>query len=308
MHGPQWPRQHWETKAMTMTLSARLKTRVGRRDGMVVPGAPNALAARLIEDAGFEAVYVTGAGVTNMHLGAPDIGLITLTELAYHVAAMRDAVNLPLVVDADTGFGNALNVRHTVRVLERSGANAIQIEDQEFPKRCGHFAGKTVIPTAEMVQKIKAAVDARCDGDLMIVARTDARACTGFDDAMDRARRYIEAGADMTFVEAPRSREEMAAIAGELDAPQFVNMVIGGLTPIADREELTGMGFAFILYANAALQAAVHGMQLVLGHLKTEGSVDAVMDHIAGFDERQRAVAKPFYDALEQKYAVESEA
>jgi 2-methylisocitrate lyase-like PEP mutase family enzyme len=287
---------------MAETLNARLKKRVQRRDAMVVPGASNALVARLIEDAGFEAVYVTGAGIANMYLGAPDIGLTSLNEIADHVAAMRDAMSLPLVVDADTGFGNALNVRRTVRVLERSGANAIQLEDQEFPKRCGHFAGKSVIPTGEMVQKIKAAVDARCDQDLMIVARTDARACNGFDDAMDRARRYIEAGADMTFVEAPRSKEEMAAIAGDLEVPQLANMVIGGLTPLAGREDLTEMGFAFILYANAALQAAVHGMQLVLGHLKSEGNVDAVMDHIAGFEDRQNAVAKPFYDDLEQRY------
>jgi 2-methylisocitrate lyase-like PEP mutase family enzyme len=233
---------------MAETLNARLKKRVQRRDAMVVPGASNALVARLIEDAGFEAVYVTGAGIANMYLGAPDIGLTSLNEIADHVAAMRDAVSLPLVVDADTGFGNALNVRRTVRVLERSGANAIQLEDQEFPKRCGHFAGKSVIPTGEMVQKIKAAVDARCDQDLMIVARTDARACNGFDDAMDRARRYIEAGADMTFVEAPRSKEEMAAIAGDLEVPQLANMVIGGLTPLAGREDLTEMGFAFILF------------------------------------------------------------
>jgi 2-methylisocitrate lyase-like PEP mutase family enzyme len=287
---------------MAETLNARLKKRVQRRDAMVVPGASNALVARLIEDAGFEAVYVTGAGIANMYLGAPDIGLTSLNEIADHVAAMRDAMSLPLVVDADTGFGNALNVRRTVRVLERSGANAIQLEDQEFPKRCGHFAGKSVIPTGEMVQKIKAAVDARLDQDLMIVARTDARACNGFDDAMDRARRYIEAGADMTFVEAPRSKEEMAAIAGDLEVPQLANMVIGGLTPLAGREDLTEMGFAFILYANAALQAAVHGMQLVLGHLKSEGNVDAVMDHIAGFEDRQNAVAKPFYDDLEQRY------
>ena len=292
---------------MAENLNTTFKERVARRDGLLVPGAANALAAKIIEDTGFEAIYVTGAGITNMHLGAPDIGLITLSELADHVGAMRDAVGLPLMVDADTGFGNALNTRRTIQVLERAGANAIQLEDQVFPKRCGHFAGKAVIPTDEMVAKLKAAVDARVNGDLMIVARTDARAPNGFADAMERAERYIEAGADMTFVEAPLDKDELAAIARDLPVPQIVNMVAGGLTPLVGRAALAEMGFAFVLYANAALQAAIHAMQTVLGSLKENGSLDAVMGQIAGFEERQRAVAKPLYDALEQKYATDSD-
>ncbi|MEE8562074.1 MAG: oxaloacetate decarboxylase [Alphaproteobacteria bacterium] len=292
---------------MGQSLNTTFKERVARRDGLLVPGAANALAAKIIEDTGFEALYVTGAGISNMHLGAPDIGLITLSELADHVGAMRDAVGLPLMVDADTGFGNALNTRRTIQVLERAGANAIQLEDQVFPKRCGHFAGKAVIPTDEMVAKLKAAVDARVNGDLMIVARTDARAANGFADAMERAERYIEAGADMTFVEAPLDKDELAAIARDLPVPQIVNMVAGGLTPLVGRAALAEMGFAFVLYANAALQAAIHAMQTVLGSLKENGSLDAVMGQIAGFEERQRAVAKPLYDALEQKYATDSD-
>lgn len=290
---------------MAENLNSSFKERVARRDGLLVPGAANALTAKIIEDTGFEAIYVTGAGIANMHLGAPDIGLITLSELADHVGAMRDAVGLPLMVDADTGFGNALNTRRTIQVLERAGANAIQLEDQVFPKRCGHFAGKAVIPTDEMVGKIKAAVDARVNGDLMIVARTDARAPNGFADAMERAERYIEAGADMTFVEAPLDKDELAAIARDLPVPQIVNMVAGGLTPLVGRAALAEMGFAFVLYANAALQAAIHAMQTVLGSLKENGSLDAVMGQIAGFEERQRAVGKPLYDALEQKYATD---
>ncbi|MCZ6849636.1 MAG: isocitrate lyase/PEP mutase family protein [Alphaproteobacteria bacterium] len=290
---------------MAENLNSSFKERVARRDGLLVPGAANALAAKIIEDTGFEAIYVTGAGISNMHLGAPDIGLITLSELADHVGAMRDAVGLPLMVDADTGFGNALNTRRTIQVLERAGANAIQLEDQVFPKRCGHFAGKAVIPTDEMVAKLKAAVYARVNGDLMIVARTDARAPNGFADAMERAERYIEAGADMTFVEAPLNKDELAAIARDLPVPQIVNMVAGGLTPLVGRAALAEMGFAFVLYANAALQAAIHAMQTVLGSLKENGSLDAVMGQIAGFEERQRAVAKPLYDALEQKYATD---
>jgi 2-methylisocitrate lyase-like PEP mutase family enzyme len=280
---------------------AALKARLAARNAMVVPGAPNAMTARIIADLGFDAVYVTGAGVTNFELGAPDLGLITLTELAETVARMRDAVDLPLVVDADTGFGNAVNVVRTVRVLERAGADAIQLEDQDFPKKCGHFSGKAVIPLAEMVQKIRAAVDARGDADLQIIARTDARAIEGLDAALERAVAYIAAGADVTFVEAPESKEEMARI-GKLMAPQVVNMVFGGKTPMAAQAELARMGFALVIYANTALQAAVKGMQAALGALKRDGDLSHANDLLASFAERQRLVDKPRYDALERKY------
>jgi 2-methylisocitrate lyase-like PEP mutase family enzyme len=289
---------------MEETCNRRLRGLLKSRETILLPGAANALAARVIEDLGYQAVYVSGAGVTNTFLGVPDIGLISPTELANHVAAIRDAVSLPLIVDADTGFGNAINVGHTVRVLERSGANAIQLEDQNFPKRCGHFSGKSVIDSAEMVQKIHAAADARHDADLVIVARTDAIAAHGFNDAMDRALAYIEAGADMTFVEAPKTVEEMAQIPKRLPVPQIVNIVAGGVTPMLPMDELTRMGFAMVLYANAALQASIAGMQKVLGHLKVHGSLTAVSDQLAGFEERQRIVSKPRFDALEKKYSV----
>jgi len=289
---------------MVETCSRQLRKIIERREPTLLPGAANALAARIIEDIGYKAIYVSGAGVTNSFLGTPDIGLISLTELAGHVSAMRDTVSLPLIVDADTGFGNAVNVGHTIRVLERSGANAIQLEDQEFPKRCGHFSGKSIIAAAEMVQKIHAAVDARRDADLVIVARTDSIAANGFEDAMDRAVAYIEAGADMTFVEAPKTIEEMSQISKRLAVPQFVNIVAGGLTPMLSMEELAKMGFSMILYANAALQASIAGMQKVLGHLKTHGSLAAVSDQLAEFSERQRIVCKPHFDSLEEKYSV----
>ncbi|HEV2630553.1 MAG TPA: oxaloacetate decarboxylase [Pseudolabrys sp.] len=287
---------------MSDSPNRRLRALIARKKAVLLPGAANALAARVIEDLGFEAIYVTGAGVTNTFLGMPDIGLLTVTELADHVAAMRDAVSLPLIVDADTGFGNAVNVGRTVRTLERAGASAIQLEDQDFPKRCGHFSGKSVIPTAEMVQKIRAAADARVDRDFVIVTRTDAIAVNGFEDAMARANAFIEAGADMTFVEAPRTPEQIAAIP-KLAVPQLLNIVAGGLTPMLPRAELETMGYALVLYANAALQAAVAGMQTVLGHLKAEGSLDGVSDKLAGFAERQRLVNKPHFDALEKKYS-----
>jgi 2-methylisocitrate lyase-like PEP mutase family enzyme len=288
---------------MKDSCSQRLRDLLRQRKSVLLPGAANALTARVIEDLGFQAIYVTGAGVTNTFLGMPDIGLITLSELASHVSAMRDVVALPLIVDADTGFGNPINVGRTIQILERSGANAIQLEDQDFPKKCGHFSGKSVIARAEMVQKIHAAVDARNDADLVIVARTDAIAVNGFDDAMERAAAYIEAGADMTFVEAPRSKEQIADIPKRLGAPQFINIVAGGLTPMIGFDELESMGYSMVLYANAALQASVAGMQKVLGHLKERGSLDGVANDLTSFAERQRLVGKPHYDELEKKYS-----
>jgi 2,3-dimethylmalate lyase len=288
---------------MSESCNRRLRTLLARQRALLLPGAANALTARVIEDLGFEAIYVTGAGVTNTFLGMPDIGLISVTELANHVAAMREAVALPLIVDADTGFGNAINVGRTIQLLERSGANAIQLEDQEFPKRCGHFSGKSVIPRDEMVQKIRAAADARTDPDLVILARTDAIAVNGFDDALERAQAYIEAGADMTFVEAPRTGEQIAEIPKRLRVPQLINIVAGGLTPMLELPELERMGYSLVLYANAALQASVAGMQKVLGHLKAKGSLDGVSDQLATFAERQRLVQKPRFDALEKKYS-----
>jgi 2-methylisocitrate lyase-like PEP mutase family enzyme len=238
-----------------------------------------------------------------MYLGLPDMGFISITQLAEHTAGICDAVHLPVIVDADTGFGNALNVHHTVRTLQRAGANAIQIEDQVFPKRCGHFAGKDVISSSEMVGKIHAAVDARTSEDLLIIARTDARAVEGFQAAVDRASAYIEAGADITFVEAPESLDEMRRIPQLLAVPQLVNMVVGGKTPIVEASELSAMGFAIVLYANAALQGAILGMQNALRELKERGRLDESSTTLVSFAERQRLVQKPECDEMEQRYA-----
>jgi len=279
-----------------------LKSIFNRRGAAILPGAANGLFARIVEDLGFEAVYVTGAGVANMYLGAPDIGLTTLTELANHVCAMADAVAIPLLVDADTGFGNPVNVVRTVRVLERAGAAGLQIEDQVFPKRCGHFEGKEIVPLQEMLAKIKAAADTRRDGDLQIVARTDARSVLGLSAAIDRAGAMIEAGADVTFVEAPTSAEELALIARSLRVPQVANVVFGGLTPELGQPGFAELGFGCVLYANAALQAALKASHEVLMALKREGSLASVSDRLAGFAIRQETVAKPKYDELERRY------
>lgn len=282
-----------------------LRERLSRRNALLVPGAGNALTARIIQDAGFEAVYVTGAGIANTLLGAPDIGLVTLTELAGVTEAISEICTLPLIVDIDTGFGNAVNTYRTIRVLERAGACAVQIEDQDFPKRCGHFSGKAVISINEMTAKIRAAADARDDANLLIIARTDARAIDGLDAALDRAEQYIEAGADLTFVEAPTSADEMRAITKRLPVPQVANMVVGGNTPLLPQAALAEIGFSLVLYANTPLQAAMRAMSEVLAALKRDGGLDNVIDQLAGFDERQRLVDKGFYDALEQKYATE---
>ena len=293
---------------MTETLNRLLRQRLVRGAGVLLPGAANALAARLIAASGFEAVYVTGAGIANTALGVPDLGLVTLTELVDHVAAISDAVAVPLIVDADTGFGNALNLRRTVRLLERAGANAIQVEDQVFPKRCGHFEGKAVISAAAMVQKIRAAVDARRDPDLLIIARTDARAVEGLDAAIDRAAAYREAGADILFVEAPQSVAELEVIPARLPGPHLANIVFGGKTPALPAERLASMGFSGIVYANAALQAAVAGMSRVLRHLAATGSLAGVEDALASFAERQSLVDYAGFAALDLRYAEPSSA
>ncbi len=285
-----------------MSPRQQLKSLAEARRGVIVPGAFNALSAKVIEDLGFEAIYVTGAGVTNMWFGMPDQGFMGLHEIADHTARIRDAVSLPLIVDADTGFGNALNVRHTVRVLERAGADCIQLEDQVAPKRCGHFSGKEVISTEEAVGKIKAAVDARIDPDFLIMARTDACATQGFEAAIERAQQFAEAGADLLFVEAVTTAEQIRALPQRLAKPQLMNMVIGGRTPIFGAEELGSLGYGIVLYANAARQGAVAGMQKALTVLRDTKRIDEDPALVTPFAERQRLVGKPAWDALERRY------
>ena len=285
-----------------MSTRKQLKQLVEARNGLLVPGAFNALSAKVIADLGFQAIYVTGAGVTNMWFGMPDQGFMGLHEIADHTARIRDAVDVPLIVDADTGFGNALNVVHTVRTLERAGADCIQLEDQVAPKRCGHFSGKEVISTEEAVSKIKAAVDARRDPDFLIMARTDAAATHGFEAAVERAQKFAEAGADILFVEAVTKPEEVRALPQRLAKPQLMNMVIGGKTPIFNAEQLGELGFGIVLYANAALQGAVMGMQKALTTLRDAKEVQESSGLVTPFAERQRLVSKHEWDALETRY------
>ncbi|MFM1806323.1 MAG: hypothetical protein RL212_582 [Pseudomonadota bacterium] len=285
------------------SLGQQLRKKIQLKQGMIVAGAANALAARVIQEVGFEAVYLSGAGLTNTYYGMPDLGFVGLSDLVQHTSAIRNAIDLPIIVDADTGFGNALNVLHTVKSLERAGANAIQLEDQVMPKKCGHFSGKQVITAQEMISKVKAAVDARASEDFLIIARTDARAVNGIDDAINRAQQYAAAGADITFVEAPINIDELRRIPKDIQCPQIVNVVIGGKTPSLNAREYTEMGFGMVLYANAALQGALRGMTDALQNLKNNGLLEEDPSLVATFAERQLIVQKDYFDDLDKKYS-----
>jgi carboxyvinyl-carboxyphosphonate phosphorylmutase len=286
-----------------MRPAAQLRARLAKPEILVVPGVVDALSARLAEEAGFPAVYLTGAGLANAQFGLPDLGLIGLAEVAAHTARIAEAVDVPLIVDADTGYGNALNVRRTVRELERAGAAALQLEDQVSPKRCGHFAGKEVIPRDEMVQKIRAAVEARRDPDTVIIGRTDALALEGIEGAIARARAYRAAGADVIFVEAPLNRDQLARLPKEIDAPLLVNQVEGGRTPLLSARELEALGFRIALYANTLLRVALFAVRDALATLATDGSSDRLRERMLDWDERQRLARLDEWLALEQRYA-----
>jgi carboxyvinyl-carboxyphosphonate phosphorylmutase len=284
-----------------VSRAAALRARLGEPRILVVPGAADALTARLIEQAGFEAVYATGAGFANAALGVPDLGLPTLTEVVQHTQHLADAVSVPLIVDADTGYGNALNVLRAVRDLERAGAAAIQIEDQVSPKRCGHFEGKEVVAVGEMVSKLEAAVHARREA--VIIARTDARASEGMDGAIARARAYVAAGAEVIFVEAPQTVDELRELPKAIGAPLLANIIEGGKTPVLGAGELEELGFRIALFANTALRVAVKAVQDALAELRREGTPVGLMERMVGWDERQRLVGLPEYQALERRFA-----
>jgi 2,3-dimethylmalate lyase len=272
------------------------------RQPVLAPGAPNALSARIIVDAGFDVVYVSGAGIANWSIGVPDLGLTTRTEVVHEVERICAAVDVPVIADADTGYGNALSVARTVREFERAGVAAVQLEDQEDPKRCGHFDGKSVIGVDEMCGKLAAAIDARCDESLMIIARTDARAVEGLDAAIERAIAYKNVGADAIFVEAPVDAAEMVRIGTEVPGPLIANMVEGGKTPLVSRDKLGAMGFDLVIYANLAPRAAMSAMQEVLQALLRDGDSRAVQDQIATMTERNRLTDMSYWRDLDERY------
>lgn len=268
------------------THAKRLRELLAGPDTVVAPGLYDGLTGLLVEQAGFDAGYIGGASIAYSRLGRSDIGLTTCSEVADTISRIRDRVELPFVVDADTGFGNALNVQRTMRMFERAGASGIQLEDQTTPKRCGHLDGKTLISTAEMVGKIKAAQDARLDDDTVIVGRTDAIAVEGFDAAIARADAYVEAGADMLFVEAPRSLEEMKTIGDHFAGrvPLLANMVEGGKTPLSSADELGALGFKFVIFPGAMVRMVAKAGQDYLKALKQDGSTKQVRSQMFDFD------------------------
>jgi 2,3-dimethylmalate lyase len=284
-----------------MTPARRLRDRLASPELMLLPGVPDAIPARLVEQVGFDAVYATGAGFANAGFGRPDVGLVTLTEVVEHVRRICSVVDLPVIVDADTGYGGVLNVWRTVHELEAVGAAGIQLEDQSIPKRCGHFAGNSVVSTADMVARISAALDARTDPDLVIIARTDAYQSEGLVGAVSRARAYREAGADLLFVEAPTKPEDLDQLPSLVDAPLIINMVEGGLTPWRTSAQLQEAGFRVALYANTTLRVSVNAAKNALEVLRSHGDTAPLWDQMLSWEDRQSIVGLAELQELETR-------
>ena len=281
---------------MTATVLRQLLSQAGI---LVVPGAADALTARLIEDTGFSAVYASGAGIANMLFALPDVGLLTMTEMIEPIHRIVQAVNIPVIADADTGYGNAVNVTRTVQVYEEAGVAAIQLEDQVTPKKCGHFNGKEVITADEMVQKVHAAVRAR--KQMLIIVRTDSLATHGMDEAVRRANLYARAGADLIFVEAPTQKDEIAELPKRIEAPLLFNMTEGAKTPPLTHDELQSMGYRVVIHPNLAMRVAARAIQSALAVLqKTRGS-ELLIPSMLEWNERQRLVRLPEWEALDDE-------
>jgi 2-methylisocitrate lyase-like PEP mutase family enzyme len=270
---------------------------------LILPGVTDALGARLAEQAGFAAVYATGAGLANAQYGVPDLGLVSLGEVVDHVSRLTESTTLPVVVDADTGYGGPLSTMRTIRLLERAGAAALQLEDQEMPKRCGHFDDHRLIPTEHMQAKIRAALDARTDDALVLVARTDARSAESLDAAIERGHAYVEAGADVLFVEAPRTIDELARVGKELSGvPLVVNVVEGGKTPELPMQEYAALGFDVALFANYLMRSMLSAGRDALAHLAVTGETASRADRMATWQERQELFHLPEFAAAEAHY------
>ena len=293
---------------MDRTMTPSLRERLSQPPIVVAPGVYDALTALIAEQAGFRTLYVSGAAIAYSKLARPDIGLVSMSEVANTVALIRDRVGADLIVDADTGYGNALNVQRTVRLFERAGAGAIQLEDQDFPKRCGHLDDKTLISAAEMVGKIKAAVDARHSRETLIIARTDAVAVEGFDAALARARLYCEAGADILFVEAPREKDQLARIARSLgqQVPLLANMVEGGKTPPLSAPELQSLGFALVIFPGAIVRVLAKAAGEFYASLAAHGSSEPYRARMFDFEALNKLIGTPEMLELGKRYAAEA--
>ena len=284
-------------------MEARKVLRAALASGPTVlaPGAYDALSAKIVEAAGFSAVYATGGGISRS-MGYPDVGLLSLTEVVDRLRSIVEAVTVPVIADADTGYGNALNVIRAVRTFEAAGVAALHLEDQVAPKRCGHYEGKEVIPCEEMVLKLRAALDARREPDLVLIARTDARAPLGLEEAIRRAKAYAAAGADVVFVEAPQSREELVEIARRVPVPLLVNMFEGGKTPLVPLRDLEAMGYRIVIIPSDLQRAAIRAMQETAEVIRRDGDSRAVAQRLATFQEREALVGLDRVQALEARY------
>jgi 2-methylisocitrate lyase-like PEP mutase family enzyme len=279
-----------------------LRARLNRGDILVAPGAYDALTARLLEQAGFEAVYRGGYAASAAAFALPDLGITTLTDMVDHLRRMTSAISVPVIADADTGYGEVPQVIHTVRELETAGAAAIQFEDQVFPKRCGHMEGKKVIPAEEMVIKLRAALDARRDPETVIIARSDATAVTGLDDAIARSRAYADAGADVIFIDAPESEEHLQAIAaGGIDAVLMVNVSEHGKTPDLGAQRFQELGFGLVIYPSSTLFAAAQSTKDLAATLLAEGATRSVVPRMMPFDELNDILGKDDWDSYEDR-------
>jgi 2-methylisocitrate lyase-like PEP mutase family enzyme len=282
----------------------RLRELIGTARPVLAPGCYDALGARLIEEAGFPAVYMTGFGTSAALLGRPDVGLLSMAEMADNARRIVDAVDLPVIADADTGYGNPINVLRTVREYERAGVAALHIEDQVAPKKCGHMEGKHVVPVGEMIEKVRAAVDARVSSDLLIIARTDARAVEGLDAAIERAGRYREAGADVLFIEAPQSVDEIRAIAAAFPSvPLLFNYAEGGKTPAIEHALLAELDYAIVIFPIGTLLAATKAIRAVLARIRADGSPINVLPELPRFAEFLDFIGLPEIRDLEQRYS-----
>ena len=286
-------------------MTTRMRQLLARPGCTVAPGVADALAARLVAREGFDAVYMTGFGTSLTRLGMPDVGLLTASEMVDNAGRIVDASGLPVIADADTGYGNPINTRRTVRDYEKAGVAGVHIEDQVWPKRCGHLAGKRVIPTAEMAAKIRAACDARHDADFLVIARCDAIAVEGLEAALERGERYREAGADMLFIEAPVGRAEVERVANHFKGvPLLYNMASSGKTPDLAADELGRLGFKLAIYPNWMLLAAIPAMQSALRELKRAGSIAQLRETVATFKEFTDIAGLPEVQQLEARYGV----
>ncbi|MGI9335229.1 MAG: isocitrate lyase/PEP mutase family protein, partial [Gammaproteobacteria bacterium] len=268
---------------MTARRTTTLRSLIRRPQILLAPGVYDAYLARLVEHAGFEAVYMTGAGVSHSRLGVPDLGLLSFSEMLDQAARIADSVGIPILADADTGYGNALNVMRTIKAYERAGVAGCHIEDQEAPKRCGHFDEKRIVPLPEMLGKLAAALDAREDPDFIVIARTDARTAVGLDAALERAHAFAEAGADVVFVESPRSVEELERIATALNVPLLANMVETGLTPLVNARELESLGFSIVIHPGAIGRFIGKQVGEFLQQLRDEGTTASMLDRMLDF-------------------------